>query len=59
MEQQRVRRRRRRRRSRAVKEATSWLTLLILGVRKLYHWAMLIALIIFILMVGFAFPAFA
>jgi len=42
-----------------VKEATSWLTLLILGVRKLYHWAMLIALIIFILMVGFAFPAFA
>jgi hypothetical protein len=58
-QQHRVRRRRRRRSRRAVREAGAWLTLFIAMARKIYHWSMLIALIAFILAVGFAFPMFA
>jgi hypothetical protein len=60
MEQQpRIRRRRRRRRSKALKETQQWIVLLVNLGRHLYHWLALIALIVFILMVGFAYPALA
>jgi len=56
-----VRRRRRRRRtsSRVGREITGWLSLLIIGIKKIYHWAMLLALVAIILLIGFAYPAFA
>lgn len=58
MEEQRARRRRRRRRS-AGREATNWLMLVVLGVKKTYHWVMLALLVALILAVGFVYPAFA
>lgn len=56
-----VRRRRRRRRSasRVGREITGWLSLIIIGIKKIYHWAMLIALVVIILLIGFAYPALA
>ena len=58
MEQQSGRRRRRRRPS-AGREAVNWLMLIILGVKKTYHWVLLAILVALILMTGFVFPAFA
>jgi len=58
MEQQKVRRRRRRRSS-AGREAANWLMLIILAIKKSYHWVALAILVTLILMTGFVFPAFA
>ncbi|TZG29496.1 hypothetical protein FYJ91_05080 [Sphingomonas montanisoli] len=57
--QPKIRKRRRRRRSRALQETQAWIVLLIRYARTLWHWAMLIALILFILLVGFAYPTLA
>ncbi|RVT89314.1 hypothetical protein [Sphingomonas crocodyli] len=54
-----IRRRRRRRRSRALQETQAWIVLLIRYAKTLWHWLMLLALIIFILLVGFAYPTLA
>ena len=54
-----IRRRRRRRRSRALQETQAWIVLLVRYAKTLWHWAMLIALIVFILLVGFAYPTLA
>jgi hypothetical protein len=60
MNDQPVRKRRRRRRhSRAGREATNWLMLIILGVRKSYHWVLLTILVILIMMSGFIAVTFA
>ena len=60
MEQRpKIRRRRSRRRSRALQETQAWIVLLLRYVKTLWHWAMLIALIVFILLVGFAYPTLA
>ncbi len=57
MEHQRhVRRHRRRRRHHAAREASAWITLLFVLVRKIYHWAMLFALVAFVILVGLAYP---
>jgi hypothetical protein len=54
MNEQPVRRRRRRRgHSRAGREATSWLTLIILGAKKSYHWVLLTILVLLIILSGF------
>jgi hypothetical protein len=59
MEQHSGRRRRRRRRFSAGREATNWIMLIVVGVRKIYHWVLLAILVALILMTGFVFPAFA
>jgi len=60
MDQQPVRRRRRRRRgSNAGLEAARWLTWIIAGIQKIYHWVLLIILLAVIFAVGFALPFFA
>jgi hypothetical protein len=55
----RRRRRRRSRASRVGREVSGWLSLLIIGIRKIYHWVMLFILVAIILLVGFAYPLFA
>jgi hypothetical protein len=62
MEPPKVKRRRRRRSSRSSRigrETFQWFSLIVLGIKKTYHWVMLLLIIVFILMVGFAYPAFA
>jgi len=59
MEQRRVRRRKRRTGSRVGREAFQWFSLIVLAIKKSYHWVLLMAIITFILMVGFAVPMFA
>lgn len=59
MEQRRIKRRKRRKSSIVRSEASQWVSLIVLGIKKSYHWVVLLLIVAFILMVGFAVPAFA